>query len=128
MVFSSSQARGAVCSTSSCSPDHKTCCAVLHEEGWYSRCCFIVTQRFYSNLRDKLHILPLVSSPEQSDAQLSGVQKALEGQSDDDSFHLSFVLPLVSRSCRVCHLHNLDVSGTNNVPFNDSETHKQFNL
>ncbi|XP_039681476.1 transmembrane channel-like protein 6 isoform X4 [Perca fluviatilis] len=73
----SSQVRGAVCSTASCSPDHKTVCAILHEE-------------------------------EQSGAELSGIEEALEGQSDDNIFHLSFVLPLISWRCRVCHLHNLD--------------------
>lgn len=53
MVFNSSQARGAVCSTASCSADHKTVCAILHEEGWYSRCWFNVipsTQVFMINL------------------------------------------------------------------------------
>ncbi|XP_028455042.1 transmembrane channel-like protein 6 isoform X2 [Perca flavescens] len=73
----SSQVRGAVCSTASCSPDHKTVCAILHEE-------------------------------EQSGAELSGIEEALEGQSDDNIFHLSFVLPLISWRCRVGHLHNLD--------------------
>ncbi|XP_049418234.1 transmembrane channel-like protein 6 isoform X3 [Epinephelus fuscoguttatus] len=53
----------------------------------------------------KLFVLFYMKKP---NAQLSGVQKALEGQSDDDTVHLSFVLPLVSRCCRVCHLHNLD--------------------
>ncbi|XP_041634272.1 transmembrane channel-like protein 6 isoform X2 [Cheilinus undulatus] len=43
-----------------------------------------------------------------SSPQLPGLQKALEGQPDDNSVHLSFVLPLISRSCRVCHLCNLD--------------------
>ncbi|XP_039681475.1 transmembrane channel-like protein 6 isoform X3 [Perca fluviatilis] len=43
-----------------------------------------------------------------SGAELSGIEEALEGQSDDNIFHLSFVLPLISWRCRVCHLHNLD--------------------
>ncbi|XP_035853030.1 transmembrane channel-like protein 6 isoform X3 [Sander lucioperca] len=43
-----------------------------------------------------------------SGAELSGIEEALEGQSDDNIFHFSFVLPLISWRCRVCHLHNLD--------------------
>ncbi|XP_034751038.1 transmembrane channel-like protein 6 isoform X2 [Etheostoma cragini] len=44
----------------------------------------------------------------ESGAELSGVEEALEGQSDDNIFHLSFVLPFIFWRCRVCHLHNLD--------------------
>lgn len=63
-----------------------------------------------------LNILLWFLSSEQPTTQLSGLQKALEGQSDDNSVHLSVVLPLVSRSCRVCHVYNLDVSATNRFP------------
>lgn len=52
------------------------------------------------------------SFADQSAAQLSGFQEALEGQSDVSALHLSVELPLISRSCRVCHLHPLEVSET----------------
>lgn len=84
----------------------------------------VTSVRVYSDLHDKLNILPLVSAPEQCTTQLSGLKKALEGHTDDNTIHLSFVFPLISWCCSVCHLHNVDVSVTNNVsPFNDCEFH-----
>lgn len=47
---------------------------------------------------------------EQSDAQLSGLQKALEGHSDDNTVHYSFMLPLISWSHRGSWVYRLDVS------------------
>lgn len=57
------------------------------------------------------HIL-LSFSPhsEQSDDQLSGLQKALEGHSDDNTVHDSFMLPLISWSRRDRWVYRLDVS------------------
>lgn len=42
-AISFSQARGSVRSVAPCSPDRKTVCALLHEEGWSSRCSLIVS-------------------------------------------------------------------------------------
>lgn len=54
----------------------------------------------------------LVSSPEQSDSQLSGPRTALEGQSDDNTVQHSFVLPVFCQCCRVYRLYTLDVSAS----------------
>lgn len=51
-----------------------------------------------------------VSFADQSVAQLSSFQEALEGQSDDGALHVPAELPLIPRSCRVCHLYALEVS------------------
>lgn len=68
----------------------------------------------------------VVFSTEQSDAQLPGLQKALEGQSHDDTIPLSPVLPLISRSCRVHHLHSLDVSATKCTVSNDCDSQQHM--
>lgn len=73
------QAWGAVCPTASCSPDHQTVCTVLHEEGLHSS-RFLVSQSYGIQQRVPPNIISLVSPTEQRDAQLSGLQKAVEGQ------------------------------------------------
>lgn len=63
--------------------------------------------------RDRIWIdISWVSIADQSAAQLSGFQEALEGESDDSGLHLPVELPLISRSCRVCRLQPLEVSET----------------
>ncbi|XP_062295473.1 transmembrane channel-like protein 6 isoform X4 [Scomber scombrus] len=41
-------------------------------------------------------------------AQLSGLQKALEGHSNDNTIHLSFVVPLISWCCCACRIYSLE--------------------
>lgn len=65
-----------------------------------------------SGLNDRPNMISLVSPTEQCDAQLSGLQKAVEGQSDGHIVPLSSVLPLISWCCCVHHLYNVDVSAT----------------
>ncbi|XP_032399952.1 transmembrane channel-like protein 6 isoform X1 [Etheostoma spectabile] len=57
---------------------------------------------------DHKTVCAVLHEGEKSGAELSGIEEALEGQSDDNIFHLTFVLPLIFWRCRVCHLHNLD--------------------
>lgn len=50
--------------------------------------------------------------PEKSHSQLSGLEKALEGHSNDNAVHLHTVVPLISWHCRDYHLYSMDVSIT----------------
>lgn len=122
-MLSPSQDRGPVCSIAPCSPDHKTIRALLHEKGRYSE----LLPHLVFLYRMTLRIISLVSPSEQFIAQLSGLQKAVEGQSNDDAVHLTVVLPFISRCHRVCCVYILDVSATNTVPsLTGADARKQF--
>lgn len=105
------QARCAVCAATPCGSDRQTICAVLHQGGQYRRWSLKVMWPA-DFLRAVEPDISSVSFADQSVDQLSGFQETLEGQSDDCALHLLVELPLIPRSCRVCHLYTLEVSET----------------